>query len=80
MCISDTLYLIYFHYKVQIFICSGPTVFYSFFNFLVAGYMPGRTKMSCEYRYSRTLAEEIHRGRWTEIEDFVCFFPLNFNI
>nr|CAD2137864.1 unnamed protein product [Meloidogyne enterolobii] len=35
----------------------------------IAGYMPGRTKMSCEYRYSRTLAEEIHRGRWTEKED-----------
>ncbi|KAL7078511.1 hypothetical protein ACQ4LE_002659, partial [Meloidogyne hapla] len=36
----------------------------------IAGYMPGRTKMSCEYRYTRTLAKEIHRGRWTEKEDF----------
>jgi hypothetical protein len=36
--------------------------------------MPGRTKTGCECRYTRTLAGELHRGRWTESEDFVCFF------
>ncbi|KAF7632805.1 hypothetical protein Mgra_00007794, partial [Meloidogyne graminicola] len=35
----------------------------------IAGYMPGRSRMSCEYRYTRTLTTKLNRGRWTDSED-----------
>lgn len=43
------------------------------FNIFVAMYMPGRSKLSCEYRYTRSLSEKLRHGRWTEAEDIVCF-------
>jgi len=43
------------------------------FKIFVALYMPGRSKLNCEYRYTRSLSEKVRHGRWTEAEDIVGF-------
>lgn len=42
-------------------------------------YMPGRNKLSCEYRYTRSISDKLRHGRWTEAEDMVFAILLNNN-
>lgn len=43
----------------------------------ISVYMPGRSKQSCEYRYTRSLSEKIRHGRWTEAEDILLLEAIN---
>ncbi|CAK5066015.1 unnamed protein product [Meloidogyne enterolobii] len=47
------------------------------FKIFVALYMPGRSKLNCEYRYTRSLSEKIRHGRWTEGEDILLLEAIN---
>uniref|UniRef100_A0A914NI90 snRNA-activating protein complex subunit 4 n=1 Tax=Meloidogyne incognita TaxID=6306 RepID=A0A914NI90_MELIC len=47
------------------------------FKIFVALYMPGRSKLNCEYRYTRSLSEKVRHGRWTEAEDILLLEAIN---
>jgi hypothetical protein len=40
-------------------------------------YIPGRSKLACEYRYTRSLCEKLRHGRWTEAEDLRLLEAIN---
>lgn len=41
------------------------------FLFLVARFLPGRTKFMCELRYKRSLCDTLKKGAWSKDEDDV---------